>query len=204
MSSAPRRTLPARPDLEQQRTLATGLLRACGAGGRDASASLRAALPDRAAPTLADAQFTLAREYGFASWGKLKEHIEQLASERRPPIERLVCASDEHPDVVDALIEAGADPNRRSDWWAGGFHPLHAVRGAAAERLLAAGAVLDACAAANLDRPDLLAAMLAEDPARVHERGGDGQTPLHFARSRAVVDLLLDARADVDARDVDH
>ena len=38
----------------------------------------------------------------------------------------------------------------------------------------------------------------------MHERGGDGQTPLHFARSRAAVDLLLDAGADIDARDVDH
>jgi hypothetical protein len=38
----------------------------------------------------------------------------------------------------------------------------------------------------------------------VHERGGDGQTPLHFARSRTVVDLLLDRGADIDARDVDH
>jgi ankyrin repeat protein len=38
----------------------------------------------------------------------------------------------------------------------------------------------------------------------VHERGGDGKTPLHFARSRAVVDHLLDAGADIDARDVDH
>jgi len=46
--------------------------------------------------------------------------------------------------------------------------------------------------------------MIEEDPARVHERGGDGQTPLHFARSRAVVDLLLAHGADIDARDVDH
>jgi ankyrin repeat protein len=46
--------------------------------------------------------------------------------------------------------------------------------------------------------------MISEDPARVHERGGDGQTPLHFATSRRVVDLLLDAGADLDARDVDH
>jgi ankyrin repeat protein len=114
----------------------------------------------------------------------------------------LVAASD--VDVVDVLLEFGADPNRRSTWWAGGFHPLHGARGAVAERLLAAGAIPDACAAASLDRPDLLERMLAEDPSRVRERGGDGKTPLHFARSRRVVDLLLDRGADLDARDVDH
>jgi ankyrin repeat protein len=106
--------------------------------------------------------------------------------------------------MVELLLELGADPNRRSDWWAGGFHALHSAKGAVAERLLAAGAVPDACAAAHLDRTDLLLPMLERDPARVHERGGDGQTPLHFARSREVVDLLLANGADIDARDVDH
>jgi ankyrin repeat protein len=67
-----------------------------------------------------------------------------------------------------------------------------------------AGAIPDACAAAHLDRPDLLAQMIADDPARVHERGGDGQMPLHFATSRRVVDMLLAAGADIDARDIDH
>jgi ankyrin repeat protein len=108
------------------------------------------------------------------------------------------------PAMVDVLLHFGADPNRRSDWWAGGFHALYSATGAAAERLIAAGAIPDACAAAHLDRPELLARMIAEDPSRVHERGGDGQTPLHFAQSRAVVDLLLAAGADIDARDVDH
>lgn len=107
-------------------------------------------------------------------------------------------------ELVDVLLEFGADPNARSAWWAGGFHALHSARGAVADRLLAAGAEPDACAAANLDRVDMLERMLAEDPGRVHERGGDGQTPLHFARSRQVVDLLLKAGADLNARDVDH
>lgn len=107
-------------------------------------------------------------------------------------------------ELVDALLTLGADPNRRSDWWAGGFHPLHAAGSAVAERLLEAGAIPDACAAAQLDRIDLLRSMLDADPSRAHERGGDGQTPLHFARSRAVADLLLDAGADIDATDRDH
>src|SRR5688572_7134628 len=106
--------------------------------------------------------------------------------------------------MVELLLEFGADPNRRSEWWAGPFHALYSATGGAADRLIAAGAVVDACAAAHLDRRDLLAKLIAGDPARVHERGGDGQMPLHFARSRQVVDLLLDAGADIDARDIDH
>lgn len=113
-------------------------------------------------------------------------------------------AGDGDVELVDTLLDFGADPNRRSSWWAGGFHPLHAAQGPVSERLLAAGAIPDACAAANLDRPDLLTQLLEADPSRVHDRGGDGQTPLHFARSRAVVDLLLAAGADIDARDIDH
>lgn len=106
--------------------------------------------------------------------------------------------------LIDVLLKFGADPNRRSEWWAGGFHALHSADDAVAERLLEAGAIPDACAAAHLDRPELLRRILDADPSRVHERGGDGQTPLHFARSREVVDLLLERGADPDARDVDH
>jgi ankyrin repeat protein len=242
MSSAFRRSLPARPDIEQQKTLAKELLRAFRAGDRDAIARMRAELPDKTELSLADAQFVLAREYGFSSWRELTRRIAKKAADQLPPLERfkraveggdaktvrqlleqsedvrsnidapifgfdspaLVAISSEHVDVIDVLLEFGADPNRKSSWWAGGFHPLHAARSVAAEHLMAAGAIPDACAAAHLDRIDLLAAMLAEDPTRVHERGGDGKTPLHFARSRRVVDLLLAAAADPDARDIDH
>jgi ankyrin repeat protein len=241
MSPASRRTLPARPDLDQQKKLAKDLLHAYRAGEPQAIARVRTELPDKRDISLADAQFVLAREYDFASWRELKEHIERRVAASLPPIDQFkravrhrdakalrrlleqhaeareainapifgfdapaLVAVGDSVELVDVLLEFGADPNRRSDWWAGGFHPLHGARGAVAERLLAAGAVPDACAAASLDRPDLLAAMLAKDPGRVHERGGDGKTPLHFARSRRVVDLLLDAGADFDARDVDH
>ncbi|MEX2285035.1 MAG: hypothetical protein WEE89_21295 [Gemmatimonadota bacterium] len=242
MSSASRRTLLASPDLNQQKKLAKELLRAFRGGDHEAVARVRAQLPDKRVVSLANAQFVLAREYGFASWRELKQHIEQLTLEALPPIEQfrkavqrrdasalgrvleqheaarsainepifgfdspaLVAVSADDVERVDVLLQFGADPNRRSSWWAGGFHPLHGARGAVAERLLAAGAVPDACTAANLDRPELLARILADDPARVHERGGDGKTPLHFARSERVVDLLLAAGADPDARDIDH
>jgi ankyrin repeat protein len=242
MSSAFRRTLPARPDLEQQRKLAKDLLRAFRGGDHEAVARVRAELPDKQSISLGDAQFVLAREYDFANWRELTSEIANRVTGSLSPIEQfkkairdrdakalrrvlarhqearaiindpifgfdspaLVSVADNGIEMVDVLLEFGADPNRRSSWWAGGFHPLHSARGAIAERLLAAGAIPDACAAANLDRAELLAEMLTKDPARVHERGGDGKTPLHFARSRRVADLLLGAGADPDARDVDH
>lgn len=247
MSASSASPLPPHPSLEQQRKLAKELLRAVKQGDAAALARIREHLPDKRTLTLADAQFTLAREHGFRSWTALKAHIEAQAAgaadanaipldELRRAVERLDAAAvkrflEQHPaakakldeplfpfggtaliraasrgalDLVDVLLDAGANPNRRSDWWAGPFHPLHFAQGAVADRLIAAGAVPDACAAAHLDRIDLLEEMLDADPARVHERGGDGQTPLHFARSRAAVDLLLERGADPDARDVDH
>jgi hypothetical protein len=241
MSPAFRRTLPARPDLEQQKKLAKELLRAFRDNTKDAAARVRAELPDKTHVTLADAQFVLAREYGFTNWAELSQHIALRSIDALPPIDRFRKAVRDrdakslrrvladHLDVrarineplfsfdssallsvvgdlelVDVLLAFGADPNRRSSWWAGGFHALHSARGAVAERLIAAGSVPDACAAANLDSAELLVRLLAEDAMRVHERGGDGQTPLHFARSRQVADLLLDSGADPDARDIDH
>lgn len=137
----------------------------------------------------------------FDEHAELREHINDPVASFDSP---LIVAHANDVELVEVLLELGADPNRRSGWWAGGFHALHSATGAAAERLIAGGAVPDACAAANLDRLDLLRTMLERDPSRVHERGGDGQTPLHFARSVAVADLLLSAGADIDARDVDH
>jgi hypothetical protein len=44
----------------------------------------------------------------------------------------------------------------------------------------------------------------AADPDVVHARGGDGQTPLHFASTVEVAEFLLANGAEIDARDVDH
>jgi hypothetical protein len=73
--------LPSRPSLEQLRKQAKELLRAYRGGDSSAVARLRAVKPGLSAPggqqpaALADAQFALAKEYGFESWPKLKRHI---------------------------------------------------------------------------------------------------------------------------------
>lgn len=107
-------------------------------------------------------------------------------------------------EALDALLEAGADINARSRWWAGGFGLLDWVSPDLAVYAIERGARVGPHAAARLALTDTLAELLARDPTVVHARGGDGQTPLHTAASIAVADLLLDAGADIDARDVDH
>ena len=239
--SASRRTLPSRPSLEQQKKLAKELLADFRRGNAAAVDRIRVELPDKPRIGLVDAQFVLAREYGFQNWAALAAHIHAATVSQLPLVDRFklaVKAGDatalrrmkpmraelqsiinepifgfdapalntvtDNVDATDALLELGADPNRRSAWPPGGFHPLHSASPTVAERLIAAGAIPDACALAHLDRYADLAAMLDAEPSRVHERGGDGQTPLHFARSIRVADLLLERGADIDARDNDH
>jgi ankyrin repeat protein len=106
--------------------------------------------------------------------------------------------------MLDALLGAGADINGRSRWWAGGFGVLDCAEPKLAAYAIERGAVVDAHAAARLGMIDRLGELIARDPALVHARGGDGQTPLHFAATIAVAEFLLDHGADLDARDVDH
>jgi hypothetical protein len=86
MSDSPSR-LPARPSLEQLQKQAKELLRQYRAGESTALQRFGAATPGPGAPTLsreaalADAQFVIAREYGFETWAKLKHHLEAI----RPP-----------------------------------------------------------------------------------------------------------------------
>lgn len=112
------------------------------------------------------------------------------------------------PALVAVLLELGADPNRRSDWHMGPWSPLHCAvfRGdkQLARYLLSQGAVLDVHTAAGLGDVDALGKLLDANPERVHERGGDGCLPLHFADTAQVAMQLLDRGADIDARCVDH
>src|SRR5882724_5383311 len=69
--------LPARPSLEQLQKLAKELLRQFRAGESSALERFPAANL-RQEPMLADAQFVLARDHGFETWAKLKQHVESL------------------------------------------------------------------------------------------------------------------------------
>ena len=70
--------LPARPSLDHLRHEARDLLRAAQAGDPAAVSRIRAVSIE---PTLASAQLALAREYGFASWARLKAAVEARSTD---------------------------------------------------------------------------------------------------------------------------
>src|SRR3989475_534378 len=106
--------------------------------------------------------------------------------------------------MLEVLLAAGADINAKSRWWAGGFGLLHGASPELAAYAMERGVVVDVHAAARLGLIGKLRELIELDPALVNARGGDGQTPLHFASTIRVAEYLLDRGADIDARDVDH
>ena len=102
--------LPDRPHLDQLRRQARELHRAAAQGDTPALDRLHAVSPR---VTLSTAQLALAREYGFASWAKLKDEAERRrasAPDPAPPVLasaepwREYLAADGNDDA-DALIE---------------------------------------------------------------------------------------------------
>ena len=106
--------------------------------------------------------------------------------------------------TIDVLLGAGADIRKRTEWWAGGFGVLDDCDPSLVDFLVERGAALDAHSAARLGRMAELRTLLTADPSVVNARGGDGQTPLHFASTIEVAQFLLDNGADIDALDADH
>jgi ankyrin repeat protein len=246
-------SLPPRPSLEQIKKQAKEFLQSLRSREPQAAQRIREFHPEfsklhdselaNVKFSLADAQLTLAREYGFASWARLKARVQMLVASHDPAVafQAAILANDatraaalleEFPalrerlneplpdygfgttpliaavqrtnrQMIDLLLRTGADINGRSHWWAGSFGVLDDERGLA-DFLIARGARVDAHAAARLGMLDRLRELVAADPAVVAARGGDGQTPLHFACSVEVARFLLERGADIDALDVDH
>ncbi|PZF82007.1 ankyrin repeat domain-containing protein [Jiangella anatolica] len=91
--------LPARPDLGHLKKQAKQLLRAFRDGDPAAAARFRATVPhatgpNSTGPQLRDAQSCVAREYGFASWAALREHVDEVRGLTMDEWLRLVYAGD--------------------------------------------------------------------------------------------------------------
>jgi hypothetical protein len=106
--------------------------------------------------------------------------------------------------TIEVLLDAGASIHKRTEWWAGGFGVLDDCDPGQVDFLVERGAVIDAHAAARLGMISKLTELVATDQNVVHSKGGDGQTPLHFASTVEIAQFLLDHGAEVDALDVDH
>jgi hypothetical protein len=136
----------------------------------------------------------------------LDRHPELKAKINEPigPFDTPAIVNARSPEMLDALLAAGADLNAKSNWWAGGFGLLHGASGDLAAYAIKRGAFVDIHAAARLGMLDRVRELIVLDPTLVNARGGDGQTPLHFASTVEIAAYLLEQGADIDARDVDH
>lgn len=183
----PSRKLPARPHLDHLKNEAKALRNAFQRGEPDAVERVRAMLGPRTELKLTEAQRVIAREYGFASWVKLRSHVQ---------------ASRGFDDAVAAFlaaVEAG-DAGRA----------LEVVR---AEPRLPASSLH---VAAVLGLETEVRRMLAADPSLVRSRAGERPaeplvwlcfSPFHGeSRERddglaACARALLEAGADPNARE---
>ncbi len=109
------------------------------------------------------------------------------------PITALEAVLRDHPDLPEAV----------GRFWADGF-ATDQIPPQIARFLVDRGARVSVHAAAGFAFTDSLADILRGDPQQVNAKGGDGCTPLHFARDVATAELLLEHGADIDARDEDH
>ena len=94
--------LPTRPDLDQLRHQAKDLLHAAQRGDPEAVARI-GTVSDRV--ILSSAQLALAREYGIASWAKLKLEVERRDILNSRDLSRLTRLLAEHPELATTRME---------------------------------------------------------------------------------------------------
>ena len=101
------RPLPTNASLENLRKQAKTLLKSVEANEPDALAeldalSLRSRSSDSRRFLLSDAQFVIARRYGFASWSKLKDHVDVVSRYSAWP--NALKSADDSPSLIDRFI----------------------------------------------------------------------------------------------------
>jgi ankyrin repeat protein len=215
--------LPEEPSLQQLRKQAKDLRRAVLAGDPEAVAEAAARYPEAVAEVaerhsgapqqypgglpLRAAQLIVARRYGFASWARLKRHVEVVTRYSRFP-ERITAdgAADTFLRLA-CLSYAGDEPARWDEARRILDHDAGIAEGRAAG--IAEGNVHVAAATADAGE---LRRVLAADPAAARREGGPfGWEPLlylAYARHDPEISedatleagrLLLDASADPNA-----
>ena len=195
--------LPASPDLDHLRRQARDLQRAVHDGDPVAIAEVHERHPRPPAPAAlrrADAQLVVARRYGFASWARLRRHLDVVEEHTRSPHAAPIEGDRRDRFLALACLTYG-----------GGDAP---ARRQAAADLLAADpeiAAADIWCAAVAGHVEAAASLLADDPSLARREGGPHRwEPLLYAAfsrlpgappgSRLeVARLLLDHGADPNA-----
>jgi hypothetical protein len=176
--------LPARPSLDQLRHQAKDLLRAAQRGDHDAVARIGVVSGQL---ILSAAQLALAREYGFASWARLKLEAERRDILNSRDLSRLTRLLAEHPELATRRMEHWSDRNRNKPLgYITKMRFYHDQLGLPGE-LPGTGAIARALIGAGA-------------PVNGHSR--DKETPLITAASYGdaeVARVLVEAGADIEA-----
>jgi ankyrin repeat protein len=176
--------LPARPDLDQLRHQAKDLLRGAEHGDQNAQARIHA-VSERI--ILAGAQLAVARDYGFASWARLKIEVNRREILDRRDVEQLTAVLAQDPALAVDEMQHWCDHPQ-------GAAPLNYV------------AMLRFDTSANIwrdvtDTAQMALALIAAG-APVNGNPGESETPLMTAASYGdadVAEVLIKAGADLEA-----
>jgi ankyrin repeat protein len=146
---------------------------------------------------LADAQFELAQEHGFASWSKLKEHLGRLDAEQ--PFRTDIAYYEERADGIATVNGIGVAEARRELALRHGFSSWTRLRRRIDE--LRKGSepptpFMLAYRAVEAGDRERLVELLDRHPELVHVRGTNGNDLLGMAGRLDIVRLLLERGAD--------
>ena len=175
--------LPARPDLGQLRHQAKELLRAAQRGDPDATVRIGAVSRGF---ILSSAQLALAREYGFASWAKLKLEVERRDILNSRDLSRLTRLLAGHPELAIRPMEHWADRQHGEPLGYITMMRFNHDRLGLPRELPGTGAIARA---------------LIDAGAPVNGHPGDKETPLITAASSGDADVarvLIEAGADIE------